>query len=213
MGIIVTNIPGAPTEAVAEFNIYMMFSLLRKLPLIAKNGWQMEYDHFNDEILGLSVGIIGLGRIGTRVAELCRGLGLPVRYWNRTKKESPYEMLALDQLFKKSDIIFNTVATPPELKGFINKELLSNLKKTAIIISTSDTNVFDEQFILDQVAEEKLGGYAFESKEKKLSDYKGNVMVFPEQAYYTMGTQLNRGQVATETVLSILNGNPINKVN
>ena len=214
MGIIVTNIPGAPTEAVAEFNIYMMLALLRKLPLIVKNEWKMDYDLFlNEEFKGLSVGILGLGRIGTRLAELCKGLDLNVRYWNRNKKKSLFEAVALDELFEKSDIIFNTLATPPELKGFIDKKLLSKLKQTAIIISTSDTHVFDEEFILNQIAQEKLGGYAFENNDKKITDYKGNVMVFPEQAYYTLGTQLNRGQIATDTVLSILKGNPVNKVN
>jgi len=214
MGILVTNIPGAPTEAVAEFNIYMMLSLLRKLPLVVKNGWKMDYDYFlNEEFKGLNVGIIGLGRIGTRVAELCKGLGLNVRYWNRSKKESSYKPIPLDELFAKSDIIFNTIATPPELKGFINKKLLSTLKKTAIIVSTSDVHVLEEAFILNQVAKGKLGGYAFESNEKKIADFKGNVMVFPEQAYYTLGTQLNRGQIATDTVLSILKGNPLYKVN
>lgn len=214
MGIIVTNIPGAPTEAVAEFNIYMMLALLRKLPLIVKNEWKMDYDHYlNEEFKGLNVGILGLGRIGKRVAELCRGLGLNVNYWNRTKKKITFEALTLDQLFEKSDIIFNTLATPPELKEFINKNLISKLKRTTIIISTSDVHVFDEEFIINQVAQKKLGGYVFESKDKKISDFKGNVMVFPEQAYYTLGTQLNRGEIATETVLSILKGNPINKVN
>lgn len=214
MGIIVTNIPGAPTEAVAEFNVYMMLALLRKLPLIVKNGWKMNYDLFlNNEFKGLNVGILGLGKIGTRLAELCNGLGLNVNYWNRSKKESGFKPLTLDQLFENSDVIFNTLATPTELKGFINKGLLSKLKNTSMIISTSDTHVFDEEFILKQVAQEKLGGYAFENKDKKITDFKGNVMVFPEQAYYTLGTQLNRGQIATDTVLSILNGDPINKVN
>lgn len=214
MGIIVTNIPGAPTEAVAEFNIYMMLSLLRKLPLIVKNNWNMDYDNFlNEEFKDLNVGILGLGRIGSRLAELCKGLGLNVSYWNRTKKKTVYKTKSLNQLFKESDVIFNTLATPPELKGFINKKLLSKLKRTAIIVSTSDTHIFDKDFILDQVAKNNLGGYAFENKDKKIKDLKGNVMVFPEQAYYTLGTQLNRGQIATDTVLSILKGKPINKVN
>ncbi len=214
MGIIVTNIPDAPTEAVAEFNIYMMMSLLRKLPLIVKNKWKMDYDYFlNEEFKGLNAGILGLGRIGTRVAELCKGLELNVSYWNRSEKQTTYQGVTLDQLFEKSDIIFNTLATPPELKGFINKKLLSKLKHSAIIISTSDTYIFDEEYIFNKVAQEKLGGFAFESKDKKITDFKGNVMIFPEQAYYTLGTQLNRGQIAINTILSILKRNPINKVN
>ncbi len=214
MGIIVTNIPGATTEAVAEFNIYMMFSLLRKLPLIVKNNWKMDYDHFlNDETEGLTAGIIGLGKIGKRVAELCKGLGMNVCFWNRSKKDVPFENVTLDELFLKADVVFTTLATPPELKGFINKKLLSKLKKTAIIISTSDTHVLDEKFILQQEEKGQLGGFAFEDNEKNLKDYKGNVMVFPEQAYFTKGTLMNRVRVATETIESIIKNRPINKVN
>lgn len=215
MGIVVTNIPGAPTEAVAEFNILMMLSLLRKLPLIIKNDWKMDYDNFlNYEAAGLTVGIIGLGRIGNRTAELCRGLGMKVCYWNRTKKASDFESVTLDDLFNKSDVVFNTLATPPELKGFINSDLLSKLKNTAVIVSSSDVHVFDEEYVLNKVSKGELGGYSFESKDKKITDFNGNVMVFPEQAYYTLGTQQNRAKILTETITQIIENQTItNKVN
>lgn len=214
MGIIVTNTPGKSTEAVAEFNIFMMFSLLRKIPFIAKNNWIMNYDNFlNEEAAGLSAGILGLGRIGTRVAELCQGIGMDICYWNRSKKDTPFESVSLEELFEKSDVIFSTIATSPELKGFINKDLLSKLKKTAIIVSTSDIHVFDEEFILEQVEKGDLGGYAFESNEKKFTEYKENVMVFPEQAYYTLGTLKNTARIVTDTILSVIEDKPINKVN
>lgn len=214
MGITVTNIPGAPTEAVAEFNIYMMFSLLRKLPLIVKNGWKMDYDNFlNEEIKGSTAGILGLGRIGSRTAELCKGLGLDVIYWNRSKKVSDYAQVSLEELFEKSDVVFNTLATSPELKGMANKNLLSKLKENAIIVSSSDIHLFDEKYILEQVENGKLGGFAYESRDKKIADFKGNVMVFPEQAYYTLGTQQNRARIVADTIISIFEGQPINKVN
>lgn len=214
LGVIVTNAPGKSTEAVAEFNILMMLSLLRKLPLIIKNNWQMDYDSFlNDEMKGLTAGIIGLGSIGTRVAELCQGLGMKVCYWNRSQKINSFEAVELADLFNKADVVFNTIATPPELTGFINQDLLAKLKTSALVISTSNTSVLDENFIIDQVKNGRLGGYAFESMDKKLTDYDGNVMIFPEQAYYTKGTLLNTATIVTETVLSILEGKPINVVN
>jgi len=214
LGIILTNTPGKSTEAVAEFNIYMMLSLLRKTPLIVKNSWKMNYDNFiNGELKGLNAGIIGLGKIGSRVAELCRGLGMNVSYWNRSKKKSPYKGVSLKELFEKSDVIFSTVATSPELKGFVNKDLISKLNKKAIIVSTSDTHILDVDFILKQVEKGNLGGFAFESSEKKITDFKGNIAVFPEQAYYTLGTLENTARIVTETINSVLNKKPINKVN
>ncbi len=213
-GVILTNTPNKCTEAVAEFAIYMMFSLLRKLPLIVKNKWNMNYDHFlNEETTGLTAGILGLGRIGQRVAEICKAIGMKVIYWNRSKKISSFQSTDLGNFFEKSDVVFNTLATAPEIKGFINKKFLSRLKPSALIVSTSDTHIFDESFIIKQVEKEKLGGYAFESFPKKIPDYKGNLMVFPEQAYFTTGALRNTARIATETILSILKGKPINKVN
>lgn len=186
MDIVVTNSPGNSTNAVAEFNIFAMLFLLRKMPLIIKNDYRMDYNRFlNEEVKGLNAGIVGLGKIGTRVAQLCKSLGMKVLYWNRSEKKNEFESLLLEKLFEKSNVIFNTLATPPELKGFLNQDLLLKLGKSTIIISTSDTHVFDTKFILEQVEKENLGGYAFESNDDKYDKYKGNVMVFPEQAYYT----------------------------
>ena len=214
IGITVTNTPGKSTEAVAEFNIYMMFSLLRKTPLIVKNNWAMDYDNFtNEEAKGLKAGIVGLGKIGTRVAELCRGLGMEVYYWNRSNRNIPFKSISLEELFSKADVIFNTIATAPELKGFLNKNLISRLNNKAVIVSTSDTHVFDVDLIFKQVEKNKLGGFAFESEKAKTTDFKGNVAVFPEQAYYTLGTLRNTARIVTETIISILQGSPINVVN
>ncbi|KKR07434.1 MAG: Stage V sporulation protein e [Parcubacteria group bacterium GW2011_GWC2_39_14] len=212
-GIILTNTPGKSTNAVAEFNMYMMMTLLRKIPLIAKNNWEMDYDNFiNDEAKGKTAGIIGLGQIGSRVAELCAGLGLKVYYWDRKTKEVDYERLELADLLKKADVIFNTLATPTEVKGIITDEMIKNMKQTALIVSTSDP-IYNSELILQQVAENKLGGFAFESDSRKFTDFKGNVMVFPEQAYLTKETLANTSRITTETVLSVIKGTPINKVN
>lgn len=214
LGIIVTNTPGKSTEAVAEFNIYMMFSLLRKTPLIIKNNGQMDYDKFqNDEAAGKVAGILGLGTIGSRVAQLCKNLGMKVIYWDRKKKISPYTSVSTTKLFEESDVVFNTLAGAPELKGFIDKKLLSLLKPTSIIVNTSPSLIFDTDFIFSHVEKNKLGGYAFESHEKGVLDYKGNIMVFPEQAYYTLGTLQNTARILTETILSVINNKPVNKVN
>lgn len=213
-GIILTNTPNKCTAAVAEFAIYMMFSLLRKLPLIVKNKWEMDYGHYlNEETTGLTVGVLGLGKIGNRVGEICKAMGMNVIYWNRSKKVSPFQSVDLDKFFEKADVIFNTLATSLELKGFLNRKLISKLKPTSIIISTSDTHIFDEPFILEQIEKDKLGGFAFESFPKKIPQYKGNVMVFPEQAYFTTGALKNTARIVTDTISSIIIGKTINKVN
>ena len=140
MGIVVTNIPDAPTEAVAEFNIFMMLSLLRKLPLVIKNDWKMDYDNFlNGEVRGLTAGIVVFGRIGQRTAQLCQGLDMKVCFWNRSKKSSPFTAVDLETLFRESDVVFNTLATPKELKGFLDQNILSKMKNRQLTQPVSVT--------------------------------------------------------------------------
>lgn len=213
MGIIVTNAPGKSTNAVAEFNIYMMMSLLRKIPLIIKNNLEMDYDNFiNREIKGLTAGIIGLGQIGSRVAELCQGLGMKVCYWNRSPRKVKFKKQTLPNLVKNSDVVFTTIATPPEVRNLITDDMIKSMKDTTIMVSTSGP-IYNQDLVLKQVANNKLGGFAFESETEKLTSFKGNVIVFPEQAYFTDGTLSNTAKIVTDSILSVIKGKPINKVN
>ena len=79
-GIIVTHTPKYSTDSVAEYAIFLMMCLAKKLPIQIKTNYKMEYNHemLNTEIKNKTVGIIGLGTIGTRVAELCDNLGMKV---------------------------------------------------------------------------------------------------------------------------------------
>lgn len=214
LGVTVTNTPGKSTNAVAEFNIFMMYSLLRRMPLVIKNDWQMDYDKIlNHEAKGLTAGIVGLGQIGNRVAQLCQGNEMEVIFYNRSQKDTPFKQVKIEELLEKSDVVFTTTAAAPELKGWLNKDKLSKMKSNSLIISTSDTHIMDVDYILEQVRNNKLGGFAFESDVNKYSEYEGNVMVFPEQAYFTQGTLENTAKILTDTILSVIEGKPINKVN
>jgi D-3-phosphoglycerate dehydrogenase len=213
LGITVTNTPGKSTNAVAEFNIYMMMTLLRIIPLVAKNGWKMDYENYlNEEVHGKCAGIIGLGNIGNRTAELCSQLGMDVVFWNRSKKESEFTFMEPQALLQKVDVLFNTVATPPEMRNFLTHEMIDGMKNDALIVSTSEA-IYDQDYVIKKVEDGTLGGFATESHSENFKNYKGNVMFFPEQAYYTRGTLENTARIVTETLKSILNGDPINKVN
>jgi lactate dehydrogenase-like 2-hydroxyacid dehydrogenase len=91
--------------------------------------------------------------------------------------------------------------------------LISKLNSDAIIISTSDISVFDDKLILSLVEKEKLGGFSFESNLVTLNKYKSNVMVFPEQAFCTQNTLENIAEMLTNSILGIIKGKPLNKIN
>ncbi len=211
--VIVTNCPNTSTNAVAEYNIFMMNALLKRLPLVSKNGSSFSYkDFITNEYYSLKVGVIGLGKIGEKVAELCTGLKMDVVYFNRSNKKVPYEKVSLKRLFKESDAIFNTIAYCDETKNLVSEALVDSMKKSAMLISTSRP-VFNHQLIIKKVERNELGGYAFESNEKIISDFKGNIFVTPEIAYYTEETMFNIADTLTSCISSLIEEKPINVVN
>ena len=89
-GIIVTHTPKYSTDSVAEYAVFLLMCLAKKLPIQIKTNYKMEYNHemLNTEVRNKTVGIIGFGTIGTRVAELCNNLGMNVIYWSKSYKEN-----------------------------------------------------------------------------------------------------------------------------
>ena len=215
MGIIVTNVPGKSTDAVGEYYVFMMVALLRKLPLIIKKGWDSSNipEMLGINANGLNAGIVGLGKIGSKIASLCSGYGMNVSYWNRTNKDSKYKAVTLEELFKSSDVVFLTVTSDESTQGLISNSLIDSMKKSAIVLSPIDTKPYDKSYIISKVAKEELGGFGFESEKEKIIDYKGNVFVAPEVGYYTYQTMDNESRIMTESMTSIIDGKPVNTVN
>ncbi len=215
MGVTVTNVPGKSTDAVTEYYVFMMIGLLRKLPLIFKNKWEFEYDKdsMGTDAKGLNVGIIGLGKIGSRIADLCSGLGMKISYWNRSKKNASYKFKNLEELFKTSDAVFFAITSDKHTKGLITNKLIDSMKKTAIILSPIDEGPYDKKYILDKLSKNELGGFGFESRKGAINDFNGNVFPAPEVGYYTKQTLDNESKILTDSIISIVKGKPINEVN
>lgn len=215
MGVIVTNVPGKSTDAVGEYYVFMMIALLRKLPSIIKNNWKSDdvAGVMGTNAKGLKAGIVGLGSIGTKIADLCNGYEMEVYYYNRSKKESKYKSVSLEELFKTCDVIFLTTTSDENTKGLITNEMVDSMKNTAIILSPIDTKPYDKEYILSKVAKNELGGFGFESSEEKVTDFEGNVFPAPEVGYYTHQTIDNESRIMTESIISIVEGSPKNAVN
>ncbi len=214
-GIPLANVPGKSTDAVAEYYVFLMIALLRKLPGVIKNSWKYSYgpDVLGTDAKGLTAGIVGLGKIGSKIADLCHGYEMYVIYWSRHKKKSQYKYFELNDLCKKADVIFLTTVADESTKGLINKKRIDLMKKTAIILSPIDEIAYDREYILEKVAKNELGGLGFESDEKTPLSYKGNVFPAPEIGYYTKQTLDNESRIMTDSMISIIEGKPVNIVN
>lgn len=209
-GIIVTHTPKYSTDSVAEYAIFLMMCLAKKLPIQIKTNYKMEYNHemLNTEIRGKTVGIIGLGTIGTRIAELCSNLGMKVIYWSKNKKENSYQRVEVDEIFKKADYIIPTFATNDETRKLITDGRIEMMNENNLInIIINPVEIYNHSLLLEK-AEENEVGYAFEIyDDKTLNDFKGNVMATAPYSFYTKESIDRLVELWCNNTIGILNNN------
>lgn len=213
LGVDLTNAPNQP-NGVAEAAIFMMLALARKYPVVTRQKkFEFIPTNYLYEVKGKTMGIIGLGKIGTRIAQLGKELGMKVVYWSRSQKKTDLEPVELKKLLKTADFIFPCVALSEETKNFISKKEIDLMKPTAAVISVAKKGVADIEYLVKKVEKGEMFGVAFESNEKKLSDFKGNIFVTPQVNWYTKETVEAKMKLWIESVISVIKGKPINVVN
>lgn len=214
-GIIVTHTPKYSTDSVAEYAIFLMMCLAKKLPIQIKTNYKMEYSHemLNTEIRGKTVGIIGLGTIGTRIAELCSNLGMKVIYWSKNKKENSYQRVEVDEIFKKADYIIPTFATNDETRKLITDERIEMMNENNLInIIINPVEIYNHNLLLKKAENNEIG-YAFEIyDDKTLIEFKGNVMATAPYSFYTKESIDRLVELWCNNTIGILNNNLQNVV-
>lgn len=214
-GIIVTNTPKYSTDSVAEYAIFLIMCLAKKLPIQIKTNYKMEYNHemLNTEIRGKTVGIIGLGTIGTRIAELCSNLGMKVIYWSKSKKENTYERVEVDEIFKKADFIIPTFATNEATRKLITDKRIEMMNGNNLInIIINPVEIYNHNLLLKKAEKNEIG-YAFEIyDDKTLNDFKGNVMATAPYSFYTKESIDRLVELWCNNTIGILNNNLQNVV-
>ncbi len=214
-GIIITNTRNYACDAIAEYMMFLMLCVMRKLPLQIKYGKQEFSDFFmQKQLVGKTVGIVGLGNIGTKIADICSHLGMNIIYWsyNDTNTNRDYKAVSLKELFSTSDVIFSMLAISDLAKTFITDDLLVSMKKEAIFVSGTSTDLHNHELVLELVRKNKIYGYALEETNKTINDYMGNVMVTSEYGWYTQEAKQYRVQLWLDCIESVVKNKPINKV-
>lgn len=163
LGIVVTNIPAYSTDSVVQ----MVFALLLEICLhvehhnreVHAGRWSNNPDFcFWDgkliELAGKTLGIIGYGSIGHRVAQTARTLGMNVIAWTRTPRDP--ECVSLDELLAKSDVISIHCPLNDGTKNLINRETLTKMKDGAILINTARGPVVNEADLAEALKSGKL---------------------------------------------------------
>jgi D-3-phosphoglycerate dehydrogenase len=210
-GILISNTPNAPSQAVAELTIALILNLLRKVSLSdrrVRNGqWKKEMGQL---ISGKTVGIIGLGRIGKRVAELLKSFEVkilasepnPDKKWVRKNK---INLVSMDELLKESDIVTLHIPYTEQNRNLINSERLKIMKRGAILINTSRGGLIDEMALYQALKSGHLGGAALDVTE--VEPYQGplteldNVIITPHIGSYAVEARI---QMETEAAMNLI---------
>ncbi len=214
--ILVTNIPKYSTDSVAEYALFLMMSLAKRFPIQMKKDYKMEYSKsmLTTEIRNKTVGIIGLGTIGTKVAEMCKSLGMNVLYWNRSDRNIDYKRVDIDTIFETADFIIPAFSTNEETKKIITDDRIYKMNGNALInVINNPEELYNHQLLIKLAEEEKIS-YAFEIYDdgKKMYDYKGNIMATAPYAFYTKDAIDRLLKIWCANAISIVEGNNQNIV-
>jgi D-3-phosphoglycerate dehydrogenase / 2-oxoglutarate reductase len=168
--------PESLVESVAEHVIGLMLALARNTPsadrTMKEGRWEKER-FVGMEVKGKTLGIAGLGRIGRRVAEIARVLGLTLLGYDvvevpqETLSSLGVKMVDLDTLFASSDFITIHVPLTTETKRMVDQRRLALMKHSAFIINTSRGEVIDEAALVRALGAGELGGAALDVFEKE----------------------------------------------
>jgi phosphoglycerate dehydrogenase-like enzyme len=164
-GATVLFAPGSTTEATAEHTLALAMTLVRGIVPLAnasRDGhWtEARQQYTGDDLYGKRWGVVGLGRIGTRVAELVTALGHSVVAWSRNSTDPRFEAASLDRLLADCQLVSLHLALNPETEGLIDADRLNRLPDGAYLINTARGGLVDESAVLAVLDSGRLGGYA-----------------------------------------------------
>ena len=230
-GIPVTNTPGVLTETTADLAFALMLSIARRIVESDKytrkglfKGWGPLL-HLGGDIFGKTLGIIGMGRIGSAVAyRAAKGFNMKIKYYSRNRnkaleKELNMEFCSVDEILKTADYITLHVPLTKETKYLIGEKELELMKPTAYLVNTSRGPVVKEDDLLEALKKNKIAGaaldvYEFEPEITKGLEKLDNVIITAHIGTATIDTRTEMGMMVARDLLAVFRGEePQNCVN
>ena len=226
-GVVVTCTPDQNSISVAELVIGLMISLARKIPAAAQDtstgNWNRQ-QFTGTELYGKTFGIIGAGKIGFLTATRARALGMNILAYdpfvsedNVLVREAQAELVELDELLSRADVVSCHVPGSAKTDGLINKDRLAHMKATALFINTSRGQVVNEADLIAALKAGKIAGAALdvrvaEPPKSSELDKMANVILTPHIAAFTNEAQSRVARVVCEDIARLLDGKPAKNV-
>ena len=228
-GVPVSNLPGVNAQSVAQYCVMAMLMLARNAVPIVSSLRSSTWDSAralgaeNHEIDAMTVGIVGVGEIGKRVARICRdGFGMRVLGHQRRLDRLPPQAVpaSLDELIRASDFIVVTCPLTPETHHLFNRNRIQMMKSSAWVINVGRGAVVQEEALIEALREKRIAGAMLDVYERYRLEpghplfSLDNVVLTPHLAGMTVESRARMGVAAAEEVMRMLNGEqPKNFVN
>jgi phosphoglycerate dehydrogenase-like enzyme len=224
-GVTISNLPGANAAAVAEHAIGLVFAVARRT--VVADGWLRSGQwrkHEGMELGGKTLGVVGLGAIGSRVARLGIGLGMNVLAWSHRRDEERaaglgVRLVDLDDLLLAADVVSLHLRLTPESAGLLDRRRVGLLRPNAILVNTARAALVDEAALLARLRAGTLGGYgvdvfAVEPMPLEANPYAAleNVVMTPHLADETLEANQRLRELLIGNVTAFHGGRPVNVV-
>jgi D-3-phosphoglycerate dehydrogenase len=216
-GVVVTNAPGMNSDAVADMTFALILSIARRIPYasdqVRKGNWPLIV---GTEISNKTLGLIGLGEIGKRVAVRAGGFNMKILAYELLPDEQFIQKLgikrvSLNRLLQESDFVSIHVPLTSETKDLIKTEQLEMMKPTAYLINTARGEIVDENALHDVLQSRKIAGAAFDVfkeeplREKALLEL-DNFIVTPHISPFTKEAIENAEKLSAQNIIDVLKG-------
>lgn len=230
-GIVVTNIPAYSTESVAQMTFAHILNITNRIGHYARQSREGRWSSNPDfcywdtqlwELSGKTIGIVGLGNIGMRVATIARYFGMDVfAFTSKNSADLPegIQKTTLDGLFAVSDIVSLHCPLTADTRHLINRESLEKMKEGSILINTGRGPLVDEEAVAEALASGHLGGYGADvmideppSPNNPLLAQR-NAFITPHIAWATREARQRLMDICVRNVKAFIEGKRLNAVN
>jgi len=225
-GITVTNIPAYSTMSVAQMVFAHLLNVTQQVALYDGAVKQGEWERSKDfcfykapltELAGKTMGVVGLGHIGSAVAQIARAFGMRVlAYTSKTQTEEGIEATHdYDEVFRQADVLTLHCPLTPETRHLVNGTRLKMMKPSAILINTGRGPLVDEEALCEALKEGRLSAACLDvltQEPPQRLPQAPNLYITPHLAWATKEARERLLHIATENIRAFLEGKPRNVV-
>jgi glycerate dehydrogenase len=228
-GIVVCNVPGYGTSSVAQHTFALLLELTNQVGIHHQSVQQGEWSRAKDwcyalspltELAGLTLGIVGMGNIGQKVAQIGAAFGMDILYYTSSPHaQLPGKPVDLYTLLEESDVVSLHCPLNERTKGMINRNTLSLMKPSALLLNTSRGGLIAEQDLAEALHKKQLGGAALDvlSSEPPPPDHPllhaPRCLITPHNAWLSRNARQRIMDILAENLRAYLKGTPQHRVN